>query len=103
MVKKNEPNRTTEDDVGFLSKLVTKLHTLKAEAILANIEQGEDASFAVPTRDVAAMGKWVLDNGVIALPSAENAESELSQTLQRIKEKSNVLNFEEEMKERGMG
>lgn len=98
-------NRTTEDEVGLLSKLVTSLHTVKAQRLLeliADAEEGLDPQF-LPTRDIAAMGKWCLDNGILALPDSENAESELSKTLEKIKSKSHVVDFREEMRERGLG
>lgn len=96
-------NRTTEGEVGLLSQLVTYLHTAKAKRLLELLEDGADAADIIPTRDVAAMGKWVLDNGITALNDAENAETELSQALAKIKSKSQVVDFRAEMKERGIG
>jgi len=52
--------RTTESEVGFLSKLVTILYTKKAEAIVKSIEDGMDVDMAVDHRVLQAMGKWVL-------------------------------------------
>ena len=96
-------NRTTEAEVGLLSQLVTHLHTAKARRLLELLDEGADAVDIIPTRDVAAMGKWVLDNGITALGDAENAESELSKALEKIKSKSQVVDFRAEMKERGIG
>jgi|GEM_PF-5003980 len=69
--------RTTESEVGFLSKLVTILYTKKAEAIVKNIEDGMDVDMAVDHRVLQAMGKWVLDNGVFAAPDSQDTESPL--------------------------
>lgn len=97
--------RTTETEVGFLSKLVSTLWIKKAEAILANIEDGMDTDMAIDHRVIQAMGKWVLDNGVFAAPDATDSESPLQARLKAIQEKSGkkVLDFKAESKERGIG
>lgn len=97
-------NRTTENEVGLLSKLVTTLHTIKAQDMLKRSQDTpEGTEFIINTRDVAAMGKWVLDNGMTMLSDADNAESELAQALGKIKEKSKVLDFKADYNERGIG
>ena len=98
--------RTTETEVGFLSKLVTRLYTRKAEAILHNLEvEGMDADMAIDHRVLQAMGKWVLDNGVFASPDSSDETSPLHARLQAIKEKSTskVIDFRSEAAERGIG
>lgn len=97
--------RTTESEVGFLSKLVTQLWTKKANAVLQNIEDGMDADLAIDTRFVQALGKWVLDNGVFAAPDSQDAQSPLQARLKEIQERSGkkVLDFRKEAKEQGKG
>lgn len=97
--------RTTESELGFLSKLVTQLYTRKAQAVLDNLEEGMDADMAIDHRVLQAMGKWVLDNGVFAAPDATDSESPLQARLKAIQEKSGkkVLDFKAESKERGIG
>jgi len=97
--------RTTETEVGFLSKLVTQLYTRKAEAILKNIEEGMDPDMAIDHRVLQAMGKWVLDNGVFAAPDAQDSNSPLQARLKEIQERSGkkVLDFKKEAGERGLG
>ena len=97
--------RTTESEVGFLSKLVTILYTKKAEDIVKNIEDGMDVDMAVDHRVLQAMGKWVLDNGVFAAPDSQDTESPLQARLKEIQARSGkrVLDFKKEAKERGQG
>lgn len=86
----------TEDDIGILHKAVTTLFTRKADAILEQIEMDPVAAIAlVQGKDLAAMAKWVLDNGVTAVPAAQNEESDLAKKLAQIKKKSegNVISF----------
>lgn len=89
----------TEDDIGILHKAVTTLFNKKASAILEYIEDDPDAAIAlVSGKDVAAMAKWVLDNGVTAIPAAQTEESDLAKKLAKIKQKSegNVIDFVKE-------
>lgn len=97
--------RTTEKEVGFLSKLVTILYTRKAEAILAHLDSDLNADDVIDHRVLQAMGKWCLDNGVFAAPDASSEESPLQARLKAIQEKSGkrVLDFKKEAKERGVG
>jgi len=97
--------RTTEGELGFLSKLVTELYQRKAEAILRNIDGGMDADMAIDHRVVQSIAKWVLDNGVYAAPDSEDSTSPLAARLKEIQEKSGkrVLDFKAEARERGLG
>lgn len=89
----------TEDDIGILHKAITTLFNKKAGAILKEIEDDPEAAIAlVQGKDLAAMAKWVLDNGVTAVPAAQTEESDLAKKLARIKQKSegNVIDFVKE-------
>lgn len=89
----------TEDEVGILHKAVTTLFNKKASAILKEIEDDPEAAIAlVQGKDLAAMAKWVLDNGVTAIPAAQTEESDLAKKLAKIKQKSegNVIEFVKE-------
>lgn len=98
-------NKTTESELGFLSKLVTQLYTRKAEAIVAHLDGGMDADIAIDHRVLQAMGKWILDNGVYAAPDSTNEDSPLKARLREIQEKSGrkVLDFRQEAADRGQG
>ena len=92
-------NAATEDDVGYLHQAVTKLFTKKADALLQMIEgDPELAAHVVNGKDIAAIAKWVLDNGITASPVASQETSALSKRLQKLKDASNgvVLQFTKE-------
>lgn len=98
--------RTTETEVGLLSQLVSKLWLMKAERILAMVtEEGMDADIAIDDSTLQKMGKWVLDNGIIAAPDVENESSALYSKIEEIKKrrKGSVINFRAEASERGIG
>ena len=86
----------TEDDVGILHGAITKLFNKKADAMLKVIEDDPDAAIhLVNGKDVGAMCKWVLDNGITATPAAQQEESALSKRLAKIKQASQgkVIDF----------
>lgn len=98
-------NAATEDQVGYLHKAVTTLFTKKADAILRAIDEdlngGGDGSIAIALvsgKDLGAMCKWVLDNGITAIPAASQEDSELSKKLKAIKKASQgkVIQFSKE-------
>lgn len=76
----------TEDDVGILHSAITKMFNKKAVAILQAIEDDPDAAIGlVSGKDLGAMCKWVLDNGITATPASQQEESALSKKLAKIK------------------
>lgn len=95
----------TEDQIGYLHQAVTKLFTHKADAILSTIQQdldeggnGDVAIALVSGKDLGAMTKWILDNGITATPAAQAEESALSKKLQKIKAASQgkIIQFQKE-------
>ncbi|URG17623.1 hypothetical protein GRN51_070 [Salmonella phage GRNsp51] len=89
----------TEDEVGKLHSAITNLFNKKAAAILAAVEEDPDAAIAlVSGKDMGAMCKWVLDNGITATPAAHQEESALSKRLAKIKAASQgkVIQFAKE-------
>lgn len=93
-------NAATEDQVGYLHKAVTMLFTKKADALLEAIEEDpEQARFIVEGKDIAAMAKWVLDNGITATPAASQENSALSKRLADLKAASQgkVIAFAKEV------
>ncbi|AIM51266.1 terminase small subunit [Lelliottia phage phD2B] len=89
----------TEDQVGYLHMAVTKLFTKKADAILEVIEESPEAAIGlVSGKDLSAMCKWVLDNGITAVPAAQEGGSDLSKKLAKIKAASQgkVIQFAKE-------
>lgn len=95
-------NRTTEKEVGFLSRLVSTLWIRKAEALLKQLDEEDgDPLILIDYKMLGAMGKWVLDNGILAAPDAESEDSPLRARLNEIQAKSRnrVLDFRKEHKE----
>lgn len=89
----------TEDQMGILHNAITRMFNKKADAILEAIEDDPDAAIAlVSGKDLGAMAKWVLDNGITCVPAAATEESDLSKKLKVIREASNgkVINFVKE-------
>lgn len=79
----------TEDQMGILHNAITRMFNKKADAILDIIEQDPEAAIAlVSGKDLGAMAKWVLDNGVTCIPAAQTEESDLSKKLANIKRAS---------------
>ena len=98
-------NAATEDQVGYLHGAVTKLFTRKADAILKAIDEdldaggnGDIAIALVSGKDLGAMCKWVLDNGITAIPAAQQGDSDLKKKLDKIKAASSgkVIQFAKE-------
>lgn len=92
----NNRHAASEDDVGILHNAITKMFNKKAQAILDAIEDDPDAAIGlVSGKDVGAMCKWVLDNGITATPAAQQEESKLSKRLAALKTASQgkVINF----------
>lgn len=92
-------NAATEDQMGVLHNAITRMFNKKADAILKLIEDEPEAAIAlVSGKDLGAMAKWVLDNGITCIPAAKTEESELAKRLADIKAKSNgkVVDFVKE-------
>lgn len=92
-------NAATEDQMGILHNAITKMFNKKADAILKIIEDEPDAAIGlVSGKDLGAMAKWVLDNGVTCIPAAASEESDLSKKIKAIKDRSEgkVIQFSKE-------
>lgn len=89
----------SEDQVGILHAAVTTIFNKKASAILSQIEDDPDAALVLgDSKDLAAMAKWVLDNGIKANPTENVESSALSKKLAKIKAASGgkVISFVKE-------
>lgn len=92
----NNKHAATEDEVGILHGAITKLFNKKASAMLSLIEDDPDAAIGlVSGKDMGAMCKWVLDNGITATPIADKEGSDLQKKLAKIKAASSgkVIDF----------
>lgn len=92
-------NAATEDAVGTLHNAITRLFNMKADALLKEIEADpEVAMHLVQGKDIGAMCKWVLDNGITAIPAAQEGDSALKKKLDKIRAASQgkVIQFAKE-------
>lgn len=104
MVKKKA---ATEEEIGYLHKMITDCHNMKLDAMLQMAKKFQELGAieaiaeVINTRDMSTIQKWVEYNGVSAIAASENGETELSKKLRLLKEsqKSNIISFKEEEKE----
>lgn len=82
-------NSASEDELGVIHKLTTKLHSLRLKKMLELIEQGADAEDVIGDgKALLAAGKWAADqNSVTASQPEMDEESELAKRLDEIKKK----------------
>ena len=98
-------NSATEDQLGLLHSLITKIHLSKASAIEEILNEAkkqglESAMIAamVDTKDLSVMQKWVEYNKVTCCSAIQDEESELAKTIRKIKETQagKIVSFIEE-------
>lgn len=80
-------DRATEAEVGRLHKLITELYDIKLTSIKHQVDELDllDVSELINVRDISAIAKFVEANGVTAMPSADDENSEINQKLRDIK------------------
>ncbi len=82
-------NSATEDELGDIHKMTTKLHALRLKHMLSLIDQGADVEDVIgDAKALLAAGKWAADQNSITSSMPEtDEETELSRQLAKIKEK----------------
>lgn len=99
----------TEDEIGMLHMLISKLHNLKAGTMLklAKILEAEGAEgneeslrellLIINSKDISSIQKWVEYNKVGCMVAEDDEESELSKSLAELKKKQsgNVVEFKD--------
>lgn len=87
----------TEDELGFLHKIATKVFKIKIESILANAEELDirDAGEVINVHEVERIAKWAESNGITAVGAIDDETTELGSALSRIREKQKgrILKF----------
>lgn len=87
----------SEGQIGSLHQLIYKLFKLKGESMLAEAEELIllDAGAVIDTRELNAIAKFVMDNGVICLPDAENKETDFHKRIEELrdKQKGKIVKF----------
>lgn len=103
---KSNKNSATEDDIGKLHSMITKIHGMKAKAMLEVADklllEGHDIEeimMVLNTRDLSAAQKWVEYNEVSCNLAETEEGSELSKRLKELKDKQStkIIKFEDKM------
>jgi len=106
--RKSNKNSATEDELGLIHGMTTKLHSARLKYMLELIEQGADVEAVIGDgKAMLAAGKWAADQNSITCAQPEmSEESELSKRLADIKAKqenrgarpegTNVIPFNDE-------
>lgn len=85
------PNKksATEDELGEIHSMTTKLHSLRLRYMLELIAEGQDIEAVIGDgKAMLAAGKWAADQNSITASMPElDEETELAQQLKKIKEK----------------
>ena len=82
---KTAKTAATEDQVGQLHSLITRSFIMRTQAMLDEVEAGEEVALAINTTDLRAASQWVQSNGIIAVGAAEEEGSALKTQLDEIK------------------
>lgn len=90
MAADRRPNKrsATEDELGVIHNMTTKLHSLRLKQMLELISAGANAEDVIGDgKALQAAGKWAADqNSVTAAQPEMDEESELAKRLAKIKE-----------------
>lgn len=86
LIAKGNKNAATEDEVGFLHSMVTKIFKKKLEHWLRLIEQGGDADLIIDMKQLNNVIKFIGDNGIVCQDPAATDSTELSAEIRSIKE-----------------
>ncbi|CAM0032232.1 terminase small subunit, partial [Vibrio phage D530] len=89
MAADRRPNRrsATEDELGDIHSMTTKLHALRLKGMLKAITDGLDAEAVIGDgKALQAAGKWAADQNSITCATPEaDSESELSKRLAEVR------------------
>lgn len=98
---KGNKHSASEDDVGLIHKLVTKVITKKLEKWMELIEHGGDPDLIVDMKQLKSAIDWCNKNGIVCADPAAEENSKLGSTLADIKRKQqermgNVVPFRDD-------
>ena len=85
--RKPNKNSASEDELGEIHSLTTKLHCLRLRRMFELISKGADAEDVIGDgKALGAAGKWAADqNSVTASQPEMDEETELAQALEKIR------------------
>ena len=100
-VNKSNKNSATEDEIGLLHSMITKIFKAKLGKWLELIAEGADPDIIVDMSQLKNVNKFVGANGIISQdPAAEGSNSEGRQQIEDIKnnqaKRLSVVGFQEE-------
>lgn len=87
---KSNSNSASEDDIGLMHKLTTKLLTAKLRNWEKLIDLGGDADIIIDMKQFAGIIKFIANNGIVCADPAASGETALGNSLAAIKEKQNL-------------
>ena len=91
-------NSASEDDLGLLHGLVSKVYTRRCQDMLDLMEAGMEGDVAIDLRVVKAAAEWVTKNEIGCAPMEDDQQSALSGKLRKIQasQKGKVVQFVDE-------
>lgn len=84
-VSKGNKNAATEDEIGALHAMVTKIFKRKLGKWIELMEEGGDPDLIVDMKQLNNVIKFIGDNGIICTDPAAEEKSELKQQIAEIK------------------
>jgi len=85
LLSKGNKNSATEDEVGLLHALVTKIFAKKLGYWMRLIEEGGDPDLIVDMKQLNNVIKFIGDNGIVCQDPAASTNSELGANIRDIK------------------
>lgn len=86
LLAKGNKNSATEDEIGVLHAMVTKIFRLKLKRWIELMEKGGDVDLIVDMKQLNNVIKFIGDNGIVASDPASSTKSELGAEIQAIKD-----------------
>lgn len=97
LTSKGNKNAATEDEIGLLHAMVTKIFKKKLQHWITLLDAGGDADLIIDMKQLNNVIKFIGDNGVVAADPAASEKSELKSEIDEIKkrqqERLNVVHF----------
>lgn len=87
MTSKGNKNSATEDEIGLLHAMVTKIFKRKLQKWLDLMEQGGDPELIIDMKQLNNVIKFIGDNGIVAADPAASTSTELGNEIAEIKKR----------------
>lgn len=99
-VNRGNKNSATEDEIGLLHSMVTKIFKAKLANWIRLLELGGDVDIIVDMTQLNNVIKFIDAQGIVAVSSDDDKDSELSGEIEQIKKaqmaRLNVVPFKED-------